>query len=505
MCWMCVLFLSAIALQPALEAVRAYREKHAAQLLRQFVELLRIPNVSGDTDNIRRNAEALRDALAQRGVDARLLELEGAAPLVFGELKAPGATRTLGVYAHYDGQPVSPDEWAQSPWAPTLYTATIEAGGKPRALPAEGETLDPEWRLYARSAADDKAPILAALAALDALRDAGAALTSHVKFLFEGEEEAGSPHLKQYLEANRALLDVDVWIFCDGPAHQSGRNQLVFGARGIAGLDLTVYGANRSLHSGHYGGWAPNPALLLSNLLASMKDERGGVKVQRFYDSCTPLTPTERAALAAMPPIDDDLKRELGLLYSEGGGAPYAERMMAPTLNILGISCGAVGQAARNVIPDTARATIDLRLVPGNDPDDLLDYVESHVRTRGFFIVRAEPDLMIRRVQARIAKVTRRAGYPAARTSMDLPIVREIIAAAEQANGSPLVLNPTLGGSLPLHLFTEQLGKPVVIAPIANHDNNQHAANENLRLGALWYGIDLIAALLTLPAEPGRP
>jgi acetylornithine deacetylase/succinyl-diaminopimelate desuccinylase-like protein len=206
-----------------------------------------------------------------------------------------------------------------------------------------------------------------------------------------------------------------------------------------------------------------------------------------------------------MPPIDDDLKRELGLLYSEGGGAPYAERMMAPTLNILGISCGAVGEAARNVIPDTARATIDLRLVPGNDPDDLLDYVESHIRARGFFIARTEPDIMLRRVQPRIAKVTRRAGYPAARTSMDLPIVREIIAAAEQANGSPLVLNPTLGGSLPLHLFTERLGKPVVIAPIANHDNNQHAANENLRLGALWYGIDLFAALLTLPAEPGRP
>jgi acetylornithine deacetylase/succinyl-diaminopimelate desuccinylase-like protein len=143
-------------------------------------------------------------------------------------------------------------------------------------MPKAGERIDPEWRLYARSAGDDKAPIIALLTTLKALREAGAKPTANLRILLDGEEEADSEHLDDYLEQHRALLsDIDTWLFFDGPVHQSRRPQVVFGVRGVVGMELTVYGATRSLHSGHYGNWSPNPAQMLASLLASMKDDDG--------------------------------------------------------------------------------------------------------------------------------------------------------------------------------------------------------------------------------------
>lgn len=305
--------------------------------------------------------------------------------------------------------------------------------------------------------------------------------------------------MPRYLDAHRDKLDVDVWIILDGPAHQSRRPQLVFGVRGITGLDITVYGATRYLHSGHYGNWAPNPGMILSRLLASMKDDHGRVLVDGFYDSVLPLSPAERRIIDTVPDIDQAMRREFEIAQSEAHNAPYKERLLIPTLNLRGLEGGAVGNKARNVIPPTATASIDIRLVPGTGPDAMLDLVEAHIRRQGFTIVRQDPDSATRLARPRIARVVRRAGYRAARTSPDLPVVRQVIRAAEKAAGEPVILLPSMGGSLPLYLFSDGLGKPVVIAPMANHDDNQHAPDENVRLGNLWYGIDLIAALLTMP------
>ncbi|MEM9290723.1 MAG: M20/M25/M40 family metallo-hydrolase [Acidobacteriota bacterium] len=511
------LSLGAQAATVDLAAVREYRKRHAAKILRDFSALLEIPNVASDGPNIRRNAEVLVEKLAARDIDARLLTLPDtpeAPPIVYGRLDVPGATRTLGLYLHYDGQPVDPEEWTWDPWTPILTTASLEDGGVQRPLPEIGEEVDPEWRIYARSAGDDKDPVPALLTALDALKEQGKSPTSNLVFFFEGEEEVGSPHLDRYLEKYRELVSVDGWLIFDGPVHPSGRPVLVFGVRGYSGLELTVYGADRYLHSGHYGNWAPNPGQRLARLLASLKDDQGQVLVEGFYDSTAPITEADRAGLATLPDYDSDLRRELGLApgATEGQGVSLAERLMIPSLNLRGLESAEVGDRARNVIPTEAVASIDIRLAQGNDPNAMLDLVEAHIAGQGYHIVREDPDEATRLAHPLVVKSRRQPGYPAQRTSMDLPLVRQVIAATRQAaNGHPLgaggegegkaqdlILQPTYGGSLPLYLFADNPDLPVVIVPIANHDNNQHAPDENMRMANLFYGIDLMAALLTL-------
>ncbi len=491
---------------PPAAAVLAWRDAHGPRILEAYARLLAIPNAAADSVNIRRNAEHIRNELDRLGVAARLLELPGANPIVFGELRVPGAVRTLGLYAHYDGQPTDPAHWTHHPWEPTLYTRAMEAGGVPRPFPAAGESVDPEWRLYARSASDDKAPVGAMLAVLEALQEQGIRPTSNLLFFFEGEEEDGSPNLGRFLEVYRQLVqDVDAWLLFDGPVHQSGRPQLSFGVRGITGMEITVYGPLRPLHSGHYGNWAPNPAQMLAQLLASMKDEEGRVLVEGFYDTVEPLKEAERAALARLPAYDAELRRELGLGWTEGGGAPLAERLLLPSLNIRGITAGYTGELTQNVIPSTATASLDIRLVKGNDPAHMRRLVEEHIRKQGYHIVREDPDLETRLRHPRIAKVRGEGGYPAARSSMDTPILQEVVAAARRAaGGAEVVLSPGSGGSLPLYLFTDVLAKPIVMVPMVNHDNRQHAPDENLRIGNLWYGIALCAEIFLMPPPGGR-
>ena len=481
-----------------LALARAHRNARGADIIHEFAELLALPNVASDSAGIRKNAEWIRDAFQKRGVSMSFLEIPGASPIVLGRLDSPGVTRTLGIYAHYDGQPAGTQGWLQPPWSPTLYSGPPESGASTRPLPAPGATIDPEWRLMARSSGDDKAPIIALLATLDALRDTPR--TSNLVFFFEGEEEAGSPHLGQFVDRYGDRIQVDAWLMCDGPVHTTRRPELAFGVRGITGLEMTVYGPSHGLHSGHYGNWVPNPAMNLARLLASMKDAKGRVLVRGFYDSVAPWGKTEKNALAALPKNDRALLEELGLAQSEGGRS-LEEALLLPSLNVRGLRSGDVGNEARNVIPPTATASLEMRLVKGNDPEKMLDLIEAHLRRQGATIVRDDPDSSLRRAHPLLVKVVRQSGYPAVRTSMDDPIVPLFRDAAYRASGQDVVLVPTLGGSLPLYHFTRMWKKPLVIVPIANHDDNQHAANENLRLANLWYGIDLYALLFTLPAS----
>lgn len=495
----CLFVTSEVSAQSPVEAVRAFREANGPQILSEFAELLTIPNVASDSAGIHRNANYIKAEFEKRGVDMELLKLPGVPPIVYGEINVPGATRTLAIYVHYDGQPADPTNWTHDPWEPTLYTAQIQDGGQPRELPVAGEAIDPEWRLYARAAGDDKAPIGALLPVLDAFLENDIAVTSNIKFFFEGEEEAGSAHLKEYLTVyGDKLEDIDLWLFCDGPVHQSRRPQLVFGVRGVTGMEVTVYGANRSLHSGHYGNWSPVPGTRLANLLASMKDESGKILIDGFYDTVAPIGAEEKKALAELPLIDSDLRRSFGLAESEEGNMALGERLLLPSLTIRGLSSGNTGALARNVIPSTATASIGIRLVKGNDPEHMKDLVEAHIRKQGYHIVREDPDDALRLEYPKIAKVTRGGGYPASRTSMDLPLTQQIFKAVQVAAGDNALRVPALGGSLPLYLFTDFLQKPAVIVPIANHDNNQHAPDENLRIANLWYGIDLYAAILSM-------
>ncbi len=496
-CLVALVFPAVSAGQASFSEARQYRRSHEADIIAELVDLLSLPNVASDAANIRRNAAKLIEMMGRRGIQARLLEGRGS-PAVFGELKTPGATRTIGFYAHYDGQPVDPSKWASDPFKPVLRDKPLEAGGRIIPLPKPGEKFDTEWRLYARSASDDKAPIIAILAALDALKAANKKPTANLKFLLDGEEEAGSPHLGDIVSHNAALLGADVWICADGPVHQSRRQQIYFGLRGIVKVDITVYGANRALHSGHYGNWSPNPAMRLAKVLVSMKDDSGRVLIEGFYDGAEPLGEEEKRALKEMPATDAQLMREYGLAATEGAGKSLAELINEPSLNIDGLRSEDVGRQSRTIIPAEATATLDLRLVKGIEPRRQVDRLIAHIKKQGYFVVSDEPSLETRLKHPLIARVISEEGYPAVRTPMKLPIIRQIITAIERAAGSRPVLLPTMGGSGPLWAIDAATKAPQVGVPIVNHDNNQHSSNENLRLQNLWDGIEIFAALMTM-------
>jgi acetylornithine deacetylase/succinyl-diaminopimelate desuccinylase-like protein len=482
------------------EEVRAYRLANEDRIMRELREFLSIPNVASDTPNIQKNAARLKEMLEARGVETHLLSIENRGPVVFGKLDTLGAARTVIFYAHYDGQPVDPAAWTdKAPFEPVLRDNSIEAGGKriPFPDPATGpaNSYQDNWRIYARSASDDKSPIVAILAALDAMRAKNISLAVNLKFILEGEEEAGSAHLQQTLQLRRNLLGADVLITGDGPVHQSGRPLVFFGNRGDIGLDITVYGPIRSLHSGHYGNWAPNPAIELSRLLASMKDGNGRVLIPGYYSDVDPLSPLEQSALNAMPVNDAELQRELGIAKPDGGGKKLMELLQEPSLNVRGIRSGNVGEQATNIVPDRAAASLDARLVKGEDPRKKFQQIVAFIRKQGFFVVDHEPTIDELREHALVAKVVDEGGYRASRTRMDLPVSKALVRVLQEATDNRTVVAPTLGGSVPMYIF-EDLGLPWIGVPIVNYDNHQHSADENLRLGNLWDGIETYAVLL---------
>lgn len=483
------------------DAIAAWTQARQHALLDEYEGFLRLPNVATDRAAIRANAEALVRMMQRRGLSPRLLENadRSAPPAVYGEWTVPGATRTVVLYAHYDGQPVDAADWASDPWTPVWRRGRLDVAPDPvQRNPAR--PIDPDWRLYARGASDDKAGVFAILAATDALKAAGLQPTANLKLFFDGEEEQGSPHLREVLDLHRGLLGADAWLIADGPVHQSGRRQLVFGVRGDANVDITVYGPRRPLHSGHYGNFAANPGLRLARLLASMKGEDGRVQVAGWYDGVAPLGPAERQALAAAPDDDARLLRDLGLTAAEMAGVSLAEAVNLPSLNINGIRSADVGAQARNVIPVDARATLDLRLVKGNSVDGQFRRLVAHIERQGFHVLDRAPTDAERARHPKIATVVLQpGGYAASRTPMDLPIARDVIAALRTLAGDTLLLTPTMGGSLPLVVITEAAGAPTLVVPLANPDNNQHAENENLRVGHLWDGIATMAALMRLP------
>jgi acetylornithine deacetylase/succinyl-diaminopimelate desuccinylase-like protein len=494
-----VAFAAALSAQtPALTAkIRAYRTAHDAEIVRELSTFIAIPNLASDAPNIRRNVDHLLVMMTARGIRARVLESpNGGTPAVYGELLTPGATKTVVFYAHFDGQPVDTTQWTTPPWQPVLRDKALDAAGNAIAIPTTSGGIQGEWRLYGRSASDDKAPIVAMLAALDALKAAGVAPSVNLKFFFEGEEEAGSGHLRAMLEQNAALLRADAWLFGDGPVHQSRRQQILFGVRGVTGVEMTAYGPSHGLHSGHYGNWAPNPVTLLANLIASMRDDDGRILIKNFYDDVTPITPAERRALANVPAIDSAMRVEVQLGATEAKNAPLVERIMLPALNLRGIRGGNVGATASNTIPTEATASIDFRLVPRQTPAHIKQLVEAHARLHGYFVVDHTPNPAERAAHARILKLTWEAGYPATRVSMDSPLSRAVVRATQEAIGGPIVAVPTLGGSLPMFTFEDVLHVPLIVLPIVNHDNNQHSSNENIRLQNLFDGIEVYAGVV---------
>jgi acetylornithine deacetylase/succinyl-diaminopimelate desuccinylase-like protein len=268
-----------------------------------------------------------------------------------------------------------------------------------------------------------------------------------------------------------------------------------FGARGIMSLEATIYGPLRALHDGHYGNWVPNPAAMAATLLAQMRDDNGRILIPGFSDQVRAITPAEQSALKNLPPVGDALKQEFGIGRTEGNEDLPAS-IMRPALNVRGIRAGQVGDAAANAIPTTAVVSIDFRLVPDQTPAAVRAAVEHFLAGRGWTVVGDEPDRAARLAHPRIIRLAWDSGYPALRSDMSSPAAKAVIAAATHAAGAPVVVMPMAGGSVPLYLFADAFTAPIICLPIVNHDNNQHAANENLRLQNLWDGIQTYAALM---------
>jgi len=500
-------FLIACCLQTGLNSlaqtvqqkINRYRKENETKIIDEYVKFVAIPNVTRDTSNILRNAEFIKMMMEQRGIKVEFLDgtTPKVNPVVFGEVKVAGAKTTLSFYAHYDGQPVNPAKWTGGlqPFEPVFIDKPIEQGGK--VISASG-TISPEYRLAGRGSADDKAGVMTILNAYDALVKTGVALKHNIKFFFEGEEELGSTHLDEIFKKHKERLQTDLWVIIDGPRHVSGKKMISFGVRGDVNMNLTVYGPKRPLHSGNYGNWAPNPALSLVQLLASMKDDKGHILVEGYYDDVIPLSSSEKVALSKIPNIEETLKKELGIAEPEGDGKSFLELLHLPTLNINGIKSADVGEIGANIIPTKAEAMLDLRLVLGNEVDKQINKVIKHIEKNGFHVIDHEPTDEERLKYAKLIKITRTIGYPAQRTSFDLPIAQGMVKAVQATIDYPIVLIPSMGGSLPLYLFEKTLNAKVITVPVVNYDNNQHAENENVQLKFLWEGIETIAAIMVM-------
>ena len=471
-----------------------YRAANEKRIIEDFSALLSLPNVADNIDDMHRNADHIEALLVDRGFSIQRL-VAGGAPYIYAEMNVPNAVETVMIYAHFDGQPVQEENWAYPPFSPTLLDGTLQAGAQPVDLDSHEGPLDPEWRLYGRSAGDDKMPVVAIVHTLDAMAANNIPLSVNIKLFLDGEEEQGSPTVGRIIDENRELFEADLFLFCDGPMHQSRRTQIVFGVRGSTGVDVTTYGAARPLHSGHYGNWAPNPIMELSRLLTGLRDESGRILVENYYDDVVPLSELERAAIADMPDVTQTLREELAVHTPEGDGRRIEELIAMPAINARGIVAGGVGDKGRNIVLSTATTSIDLRLVPAQTPESVRPLIERHFEQHGYHIVYEDPSHDVLLANPKVVKLDWHGGYPALRTALDHPMAERLTALVRRI-APDLIVTPTMGGSLPLHEFGSRLEAPIIILPLANHDNNQHAENENIRLQNIWDAMRVYAGVL---------
>lgn len=486
----------------AMNAARDWVATHEAAIVQELRELVALPNVADNHDDIRINADLLVKMLERRGISAQVLETPGAPVSVYGELKTRGAKKTLLFYAHFDGQPVGPPErWATPPFEPTLRAGRLEDAAPVVRWEDAKYPLPDGWRIYARASSDDKAPIVAMLAAIDALRAARIPLSANLKFFLEGEEEAGSPNLARTLAANRELLKSDLWIFGDGPIDPRGLPRLALGVRGISTFKLTVYGPATSLHSGHYGNVAPNPAARVAALIASMRAPDGRISIAGLE---IPAPSAAQLELAREGFDTAGMLANAGIGRTESG-REYGESILRPALNVTQLAYGGTG-AQRNAIDPEASAGFDLRMVPGMTLANVRESVEAHLRAQGYRLLDRAPTAAERLEHPRLARLEwGQDGYVAAIADLEHPGVARVIEVMRAATADAVRIAPLMGGSLPIAPIGEQLGVNCVIAPIVNADNSQHAPNENLRMKEFRRGIELYAALLALAGRDWPP
>ena len=469
-------------------------EKHTKASFQQLYDLLSIPNDAFYVEDIEKNVQWCESAFQQRNFTTTRIKTDYV-PLLLAERNHKKAKKTVLIYLQIDGQPVDSSRWLQeSPFTPTLKKPTSD--GKWEAIEWSNlEQYDDDWRVFARSASDAKGPVSMFLAALDASQEAGVVPNYNIKVIMDFEEEMGSPHLPQAVTDNKEMLAADMLIIFDGPRHITNKPTLTFGARGISTIQLTTYGPVVPQHSGHFGNYAPNPALRLSKLLASMKDDRGKVTIPGFYDGISIDAETEKI-LKAVPDDEASIRDRLQIAVTDDVGSYYQESIQYPSLNIRGMQSGWINEKVRTIIPGWARAEIDVRLVLESDPERLIELIKGHITSQGYLVLDREPNKAERLANEKIATFTYEVSYQSFRTDFDSEVGLWLRSALKSAFDEDPVMIRMSGGSIPISPFVTTLGIPAVTVPTVNRDNNQHSPNENLRLGNYREGIKTMIAIL---------
>ena len=492
-----VAFAAAAAAGSLAEQITSASQKNFAE----YLDLLSIPNVADQPVDIQRNAAFLEQSFRKRGFKTHLLNNAAQRPLVLAELeRAKKNAPTILFYIHFDGQPVTPEQWSQkSPFEPVVKRRG--ADGTWQEVSREklfARPFDPELRVFARSASDDKAPIVMLLTAIDVLK--GRAPAINVKVLLDSEEEISSPSLVETVQANRALFDADALVVLDGPVHGSGKPTVVFGNRGITQAVLTVFGPKAPLHSGHFGNYVPNPAQRLASLLASMKDDEGRVLVPGYYDGIA-LTPADREVLKATGDDEAALLKRAGIARAERVGENYQEALQYPSLNVRGMASAAVGAKAANIVPSEAVAEIDIRTTPETDGRRLFELIKRHIEQQGYRLLEAPPTDAERAKYDKIAMFQLGSVQAAQRMPMDAPVgqwaMRALASATAPMPEQAPVRIRMMGGTVPVDVLVSALKLPFLLVPTVNPDNNQHAQDENMRMGNFISGTETIYSLLT--------
>jgi acetylornithine deacetylase/succinyl-diaminopimelate desuccinylase-like protein len=470
--------------------VRRYADAHRTEIVAEYLKLLSLPDIHGDAPALQRNAGLLQEMMKKRGLETALWQTSSSVPVVFGEKRVPGARRTILFYIHYDGQPVDPKHWSQpDPFVPVIRTASIEAGGKPVS---DLSAISDAWRVYARAAADDKAPIEALLCSLDAL---GGTPKENIKIILHGEEEGRGPGLDEVIAKYPERLKSDLLVILDGPQHASGQPTIFYGARGGVGLELTVHTARQGMHSGNYGNWMPDANVRLAQLIASMVLPSGKIAIPGFYSDVLPFSKQAHTMMDAVPDQPRKIQQDFGVGSLDGAASSLQEGLNMPAFSIHQMKGGEVG----GVIAASASAQIAIRLVAENDPAAMVERVTQFIRDQGYFITDKEPDLATLASHARIARLVPRVaegGSGAWRTDPDNPQAVFATEALRAVWGDRLVRIRTLGGGVPASPFINAYHVPTVGVSLANYDDNQHSDNENLRLGNLFEGMVTLSALM---------
>ncbi len=443
----------------SLPQVFAYVDAQRRVFLAQLILYLRQPSISAHGIGIAETAAHIANHLQRIGFDTHIMPT-ARWPIVFAQHTMSPTLPTVLLYGHYDVQPPDPLEaWESPPFEPTIR----------------------DGRLYARGVGDNKGQHFAQILALESLLAVNGQLPCNVKVLLEGEEETGSPHIADFIRANHDALQADLVITSDGPVHESGRSQIVCGVRGVLSIELRARGANRDLHSGNWGGVAPNPIWTLVHLLATMKNARGEVTIEGFYDRVLPLTEREREALAQLPVDVAEVKQSLGLTQLDQPlERGFYERLSAwPTFTINGIHGGYGGPGSKTVLPHEVFAKCDIRLVEAQTPDEIFEKVRAHVQKHAPHV-----------------ELIRQGSMLPSKTPLDSPFLEPIRQGIIVAQGEAPLLLPAVGGSLPDYVFTKILGIPAFTVPYANADEANHAPNENMEVERFYMGIKTGAAML---------